>query len=89
MKVFARRQRSNTAMLTTSTAIFPSTLITGIPTIYSRHTLGCMGDALAAAPVQTLRTRETLGDCPVLALGRAAAWPRIRSQTSYIFEVDT
>ena len=66
MKVFARRQRSNTAMLTTSTAIFPSTLITGIPTIYSRHTLGCMGDALAAAPVQTLRTRETLGDCRFL-----------------------
>jgi len=47
-----------------------------------------MEDALAAVPVQTLRTREALGDCPVLALG-PAAWPRVRSQTSYIFEMDT
>ena len=48
-----------------------------------------MEDALAAVPVQTLRTREALGDCPVLALGWAAAWPRIRSQIPYILEVGT
>jgi hypothetical protein len=47
-----------------------------------------MEDALAAVPVQMLQTREALGDCPVLVLGWAV-WPRVRSQTSYIFEVDT
>ena len=48
-----------------------------------------MEDALKAVPAETLRTREALGDWPVLASVWAAAWPRVRSQTPYIFEVGT